>query len=248
MALHLSEGSFVLANDTDPEARFKQVWLFGVAFSLCTIVSAQKQALAAFPAALNANVLRVSHAHRLAECFRMLTDRSARLLNLRDYGITVGNPADLVVIRRPVTEQAVAEICQPLAVFIAGGVPRSGSRPALAASRERSYPGSMTRVAEADHRLLALKTIHDVLARAAAGRSWTAKPAGNMLIATARSQLATIPAMRGYGHAAPAKSFLSTLPSFRIGRLTISDCTMQDTLKLNPSPVPSGVWLELKVA
>jgi len=47
---------------------------------------------------LHANVLQVSHAHRLAECFRMLTDRPARLLNLPDYGIALGNPADLVVI------------------------------------------------------------------------------------------------------------------------------------------------------
>jgi cytosine/creatinine deaminase len=66
---------------------------------------------------LHANVLQVSHSHRLAECFRMLTDRSARLLNLRDYGIAIGNPADLVVIDAQSPEQAVAEICQPLAVF-----------------------------------------------------------------------------------------------------------------------------------
>jgi cytosine/creatinine deaminase len=69
---------------------------------------------------LHANVLQVSHAHRLAECFRMLTDRSARLLNLPDYGIAIGNPADVVVIDAQTPEQAVAEICQPLAVFKRG--------------------------------------------------------------------------------------------------------------------------------
>ena len=69
---------------------------------------------------LHANVLQVSHSHRLAECFRMLTDRSARLLNLPDYGVKVGNPADLVVIDAQSPEQAVAEICQPLAVFKRG--------------------------------------------------------------------------------------------------------------------------------
>ncbi len=69
---------------------------------------------------LHANVLQVSHTHRLAECFRMLTDRSARLLNLPDYGIAVGNPADLVVIDALSPEQAVAEICQPLAVYKRG--------------------------------------------------------------------------------------------------------------------------------
>jgi cytosine deaminase len=69
---------------------------------------------------LHANVLQVSHTHRLAECFRMLTDRSARLLNLPDYGIVIGNPADLVVIDALSPEQAVAEICQPLAVYKRG--------------------------------------------------------------------------------------------------------------------------------
>jgi cytosine deaminase len=69
---------------------------------------------------LHANVLQVSHTRRLAECFRMLTDRSARLLNLPDYGIAIGNPADLVVIDAQSPEQAVAEICQPLAVYKRG--------------------------------------------------------------------------------------------------------------------------------
>jgi cytosine deaminase len=69
---------------------------------------------------LHANVLQVSHTHRLAECFRMLTDRPARLLNLPDYGIAIGNPADLVVIDALSPEQAVAEICQPLAVYKRG--------------------------------------------------------------------------------------------------------------------------------
>jgi cytosine deaminase len=69
---------------------------------------------------LHANVLQVSHAHRLRECFAMLTDRSARILNLKDYGIAVGNPADLVVIDATTPEQAVQEICQPLVVFKRG--------------------------------------------------------------------------------------------------------------------------------
>ena len=53
----------------------------------------------------------------LRECFRMLTDRSARLLNLADYGFRVGNPADIVVIDAQSPEQAVAEISQPIAAF-----------------------------------------------------------------------------------------------------------------------------------
>jgi len=66
---------------------------------------------------LYANVLQVDRPARLRECFGMLTDMSARLLNLRDYGFAVGNPADVVVIAAQQPEQAIAEISQPLAVF-----------------------------------------------------------------------------------------------------------------------------------
>jgi len=69
---------------------------------------------------LHANVLQISQPAQLREIFAMLTERSARLLNLTDYGIAVGNPADFVVIDAGSPEQAVAEICQPLAVFKRG--------------------------------------------------------------------------------------------------------------------------------
>jgi cytosine deaminase len=69
---------------------------------------------------LHANVLQMSQPAQLREIFAMLTERSARLLNLTDYGITVGNPADFVLIDAGSPEQAVAEICQPLAVFKRG--------------------------------------------------------------------------------------------------------------------------------
>jgi cytosine deaminase len=69
---------------------------------------------------LHANVLQIAGATRLRECFAMLTDRSARLLNLRDYGPAVGNPADIVIIDAQSPEQAVAEIRQPLAVYKRG--------------------------------------------------------------------------------------------------------------------------------
>jgi cytosine/creatinine deaminase len=39
---------------------------------------------------LYANVVQLDRAAQLHECFRMLTDRSASLLNLRDYGFAVG--------------------------------------------------------------------------------------------------------------------------------------------------------------
>jgi cytosine deaminase len=66
---------------------------------------------------LYANVLQVDRPEKLRECFRMLTDRSARLLNLNDYGFAVGRPADVVVINAQSPEQAIAEISQPLAAF-----------------------------------------------------------------------------------------------------------------------------------
>lgn len=69
---------------------------------------------------LYANVLQIDGAPRLGECFAMLTERSARLLNLKDYGIAVGNPADIVVIDASSPAQAVAEIRRPVACFKRG--------------------------------------------------------------------------------------------------------------------------------
>jgi cytosine/creatinine deaminase len=66
---------------------------------------------------LYANILQLDRPGELRECFRMLTDRSARLLNIKDYGLAVGRPADVVVINAQSPEQAVAEIAQPLAAF-----------------------------------------------------------------------------------------------------------------------------------
>src|SRR6266403_982499 len=69
---------------------------------------------------LHANVLQIATPARLRECFAMLTERSARLLNLTDYGLVIGNPADIVVIDAAAPEQAIAEIRQPLAAFKRG--------------------------------------------------------------------------------------------------------------------------------
>jgi cytosine deaminase len=66
---------------------------------------------------LYANILQVDRPAELRECFRMLTDRSARLLNMKDYGFGIGNPADIVVIDAQSPEQAVAEISRPVAAF-----------------------------------------------------------------------------------------------------------------------------------
>jgi cytosine deaminase len=69
---------------------------------------------------LHANVLQVRHPMQLRECFAMLTERSARLLNLKDYGLTVGNPADFAIFDAQSPEQAIAEIRNPLAAFKRG--------------------------------------------------------------------------------------------------------------------------------
>jgi cytosine deaminase len=69
---------------------------------------------------LYANVLQVDRPQRLRDCFDMLTGRSARLLNLEDYGFAVGKAADVVIINAQSPEQAIAEIAQPLAAFKRG--------------------------------------------------------------------------------------------------------------------------------
>ena len=69
---------------------------------------------------LHANILQVVGAQRLRELFLMLSEHSARLLNLKDYGLAVGKPADIVIIDATTPEQAVAEIRPPLAVWKRG--------------------------------------------------------------------------------------------------------------------------------
>ena len=81
---------------------------------------------------LQANVLQVGEPEQLRECFSMLTERSARMLNLPDYGVAIGNPADLLVLDATSPEQAVAEIRQPLAVFKNGKRSVTWHRPELA--------------------------------------------------------------------------------------------------------------------
>ena len=66
---------------------------------------------------LYANVLYLDRPAELRQCFEMLTARSARLLNYKDYGFAPGNPADVVIFNAESPEQAVAEIAQPVAAF-----------------------------------------------------------------------------------------------------------------------------------
>ena len=64
-----------------------------------------------------ANLQFLDRPAELRQCFELLTGRSAALLNFKDYGFTVGNPADVVIINAQSPEQAVMEIAQPVAVF-----------------------------------------------------------------------------------------------------------------------------------
>ena len=69
---------------------------------------------------LHANILQVGQRERLADIFSMITTRSARLLNHKDYGIKIGHPADVVVIDAPSPADAVATVAPVLAVFKRG--------------------------------------------------------------------------------------------------------------------------------
>jgi cytosine/creatinine deaminase len=66
---------------------------------------------------LYANTVQLDRTAQLHECFRMLTDRLASLLHLRDYGFAVGHPADVVIINAQSPAQAISEIAQPVAAF-----------------------------------------------------------------------------------------------------------------------------------
>ena len=80
---------------------------------------------------LHANTLQIGERERIGECFAMLTDRSAKLMNVSDYGIAIGNPADVVVIDAASPAQAIAEIAHPLACFKNGQRTVTRTRPEL---------------------------------------------------------------------------------------------------------------------
>jgi cytosine deaminase len=77
---------------------------------------------------LYANVAQAGQPNELTACLEMVTTFSARLMNLRDYGIAVGNPADIVVLDCLNSAAAVAELAQPLLSMKRGRI--SFSRPA----------------------------------------------------------------------------------------------------------------------
>ena len=63
---------------------------------------------------LYANIAQIGRPAELSSCLDMVTTLPAKLMNLRDYGIEVGNPADFVVLDCKDPTAAVAEIAWPL--------------------------------------------------------------------------------------------------------------------------------------
>src|SRR5579863_7011209 len=85
---------------------------------------------------LYANVCHVSRPADLAGCLDMITESSARLMRLGDYGIKVGAPADLVCIDATNPTDAVATLAQPLWGFKRGR--KSFTRPRVEVHRPAS--------------------------------------------------------------------------------------------------------------
>lgn len=76
---------------------------------------------------LYANALQLATPVALETCLDLVTALPARLMNLTDYGIAVGNPADIVVLDCRDRVSAIAELAQPLFGLKAGR--RSFTRP-----------------------------------------------------------------------------------------------------------------------
>ena len=69
---------------------------------------------------LFANIAQLGRPADFETCLELVSSSAARLMNIADYGIAVGNPADLVVIAAENEANAIAEIAQPLAGFKRG--------------------------------------------------------------------------------------------------------------------------------
>ena len=67
-----------------------------------------------------ANLVQRGTERDLSECFALVSGRPARILRKDDYGIAVGNPADLVVWNAPSPAEVVATLAQPMMGFKRG--------------------------------------------------------------------------------------------------------------------------------
>jgi cytosine deaminase len=80
---------------------------------------------------LYANICHVSRPADLAGCLDMITGAAARLMRLKDYGIVVGGPADLVCLDARNPTDAIATLAQPLWGIKRGRMSFTRSRPQL---------------------------------------------------------------------------------------------------------------------
>src|ERR1700736_3469509 len=71
---------------------------------------------------LYANIAQLGRPDELQACMEMVTRLPAKLMNLGDYGIAVGNPADIVVLDCADRVSAVAELAQPLLAMKRGRI------------------------------------------------------------------------------------------------------------------------------
>ena len=69
---------------------------------------------------LYANICHVGSPDGLEECFEMVTSRPAKLMRLPGYGLSVGMPADIVVLDCKSRVEAVSEVVSPIMGFKAG--------------------------------------------------------------------------------------------------------------------------------
>jgi len=80
---------------------------------------------------LHANALQVSDADDLAACFAMVSAEAAAIMNLGDYGLAIGNPADFAVIDAASETDAVARVAPVLHAFKRGRATMSRERAKL---------------------------------------------------------------------------------------------------------------------
>jgi cytosine deaminase len=80
---------------------------------------------------LYANVAQIGQPDELVACLEMVTTMPARLMNLKDYGIAIGNPADLVMLDCTSADGAIAELAQPLMGMKRGRISFSRAAPVI---------------------------------------------------------------------------------------------------------------------
>lgn len=80
---------------------------------------------------LYANVCHVARPSDLAACLSMITGNAAALMRATDYGIAVGNPADLVALDAADEAAAIAALAQPLWGLKAGRPTFTRTRPEI---------------------------------------------------------------------------------------------------------------------